>query len=338
MFNIKFIKADNTTYLIQYKKGKVKRKGNGLAFWYFAPNTSLVAIPTSASDVPFMFKETTQDYQDITIQGQLVYRVENPDTLASVMNFTLTNNQTSYVSEDPETLKNRIMRAVQVSMRNRIEKLTLKTALSASDQLVTSVFKELRESVVFSSLGVELVDLSVLAIKPSPDTARALEASVREQLLQEADDAIYTRRNASIDQERKVKENELNTELAVQNKKKQLQQEKMSAERALQEAKRQMQADALTSEIEQEADRQNLVKLSTENQRKLADANAYEVSQTMKAWSQLDPAILESLAMSKLQPEQLLAQAFKELAGSSSKIGQLNIAPDLFQALTGRSN
>ena len=44
----------------------------------------------------------------------------------------------------------------------------------------------------------------------------------REEILKKADEALYERRNASIEQERRVKENELNTEIAIENKKKQI--------------------------------------------------------------------------------------------------------------------
>ncbi len=46
--------------------------------------------------------------------------------------------------------------------------------------------------------------------------AKALQADAREQLLQKADEAVFVRRNAALDLERKIKENELNTEIAVE--------------------------------------------------------------------------------------------------------------------------
>ena len=46
-----------------------------------------------------------------------------------------------------------------------------------------------------------------------------MEAATREQILQQQDEAIYKRRNAAIEQERIVKENELNTEIKVAEKK-----------------------------------------------------------------------------------------------------------------------
>ena len=338
----KYIKVDPTTYLMQIKKGKVKRKGNGLAMWYFAPNTSLVAVPTGTTDLPFMFKETTKDYQEVTLQGQLVFRIKNPEKTSALMNFTLRSEADTkdlvYVSKDPEKLKNRIVNLLQVKTRAAIEKLDLKQAINASQVLVKAIKTEFNESEALETLGIEVLDLSFVAIKPNPETARALEAAVREQLLEEADIALYKRRNASIEQERKVKENELNTELAVEQKQREIEEEKLKAERSLQEQMREMEKDALEADISQETKRQELVALATENSRKEADAKAYEIAANMEALSKVDAQVLEALTMGNLQPQQLIAQAFRELAGGTEKIGQLNISPDLLQQLAGKKD
>ncbi|MGI1679512.1 MAG: SPFH domain-containing protein [Cellvibrionaceae bacterium] len=337
MFNLNYIKAEPTTFLIQYKRGKLKRKGPGLSFWYFAPTTSLVAIPLGSADLPFIFKETTKDFQEITIQGQIVYRVTEPEKLAGMMNFTLQKNGVGYTTNDMEKLKNRIVNLAQVKMRVAIENLELREALVASPLLVNSVQKELSLSEALQALGIEVMDFSILAIKPVPETSRALEASVREQLLEEADQAIYRRRNASIDQERSVKENELKTEMAIEQKQQQIREEKLKAESILQEQRRQMRQDELTGDIQQEDQRKQLVDLAVENERKQADANAYEVGANMQALSKVDAKVLEALTLGRLEPQQLLALAFKELAGSAERIGELNISPDLFESLIGKN-
>jgi hypothetical protein len=43
MLGVQFIKVQPTVYLLQYRKGQVVREGVGLSFFYYAPNTSLVA-------------------------------------------------------------------------------------------------------------------------------------------------------------------------------------------------------------------------------------------------------------------------------------------------------
>jgi len=78
MLGIKFIKVQPTTYLLQFRGGKVVRDGLGLSFFYYAPTTSLVAVPVASADVPFIFQEITGDFQSVTIQGQVTYRTEDP--------------------------------------------------------------------------------------------------------------------------------------------------------------------------------------------------------------------------------------------------------------------
>lgn len=85
MFGIKFIKVQPTTYLLQYRGGKVVREGLGLSFFYYGPTTSLVAVPVGSADVPFIFQETTADFQTVTIQGQVTYRVGDPKRLRRFM-------------------------------------------------------------------------------------------------------------------------------------------------------------------------------------------------------------------------------------------------------------
>jgi hypothetical protein len=77
MFGIKFIKVQPTTYLLQYRRGKIVREGVGLSFFYYSPTTSLIAVPVASTDTPFIFQETTADFQTVTIQGQVNYRVSD---------------------------------------------------------------------------------------------------------------------------------------------------------------------------------------------------------------------------------------------------------------------
>jgi hypothetical protein len=209
----------------------------------------------------------------------------------------------------------------------------LREAIRASDELVTAVKGRLVGAEEITALGLEVLGLSILAIKPTPETARALEAETREKLFREADEAVYARRNSAVEQERAIKENELNTEIAVENKKRQIRETQMEADRAVQEKKHIQQKEALEANIGLEDRRKNLVALAAENAKAEADARAYGVSTTMKALGSGDTKILQALATSGMKPEQLIAFAFQELAGKAERIGQLNISPDLLREL-----
>jgi hypothetical protein len=333
MLGVKFIKIQPTIYLLQYRKGKVVREGAGLAFFYYAPTTSLVAVPVGSTDVPFIFEETTADFQSVTIQGQATYRVADPKKLAGLMNFTLAPDGQSYASEDPQKLPQRVINIINVLARAELQKLPLRQAIRASEGIVTAVRQGLSGSGEMASLGLEILGLSILAIKPTPETARALEAEAREQLLKEADEAIYARRNAAVEQERSIKENELNTEIAVENKKRQIREAQMDAERAVQEKQHLLEQAEMAARIEREEERKSLVVLETQNAKAEADTRAYGISTTLQALSAADARIVEALASMGMNPEQLIALAFQGIAAKADKIGQLNISPELLREL-----
>lgn len=333
MFGIKYIKAQPNTYFLQYKKGKIVREGAGLSFFYFSPATSLVAIPMASTDASFMFNEVTSDFQEVTIQGEVTYRVDNPEKLAQLLNFTLAANNRNYVSEDPEKLPNKVIKQIQVLMRDEFQKLSLKEALQSSDTLVKKIKCGLAESEVIDQLGIEILALSVLAIRPNPETSRALEAEIREKILLEADEAIYNRRNAAVEQERAIRENELNTEVAVENKKRQIREAKINADRAIQEKRQLMKQDEMKGKIDLEEKNKTLISLAVENNKKEADARAYGLDAVMKTFNDIDPKILQALANVKMNPAQLIASAFSNFADNAEKIGTLNIAPELLQEL-----
>src|SRR5207253_458313 len=112
-------------------------------------------------------------------------------------------------------------------------------------------------SPTLAALGVELLGFSVLAIKPVPETAKALEAEARERMLRQADDAIYARRNNAVEQERIIRENELNTEVAVQTKQREIEETRLAGQIALEEQ------------------RCELVNTEAANSKTRADAQAY---------------------------------------------------------------
>lgn len=333
MFGLRFIKIPPTTHVIQYGGGKVVREGAGISFFYYSPTTSLVAVPVGSTDVPFIFEEQTVDYQSVSLQGQITYRIAEPKKLAALMDFTLAPNGRGYASEDPEKLPQRVINLVHVLARAEIEKLPLRQALRASEPLVTAIRGQLAASAELAALGLEVLGLSLLAIKPTPETARALEAETREQLLKGADEAIFMRRNAAVEQERSIKENELNTEIAVENKKRQIRETQMDAEKAVQEKEAQLERAKLESSIGLEDERKKLVALAAENAKAESDTRAYGISTTMQALGSADASVLQALATSGMRPQQLIAFAFQELAAKADKIGNLNISPELLSEL-----
>ncbi|OHD56942.1 MAG: membrane protease subunit, stomatin/prohibitin [Spirochaetes bacterium GWF1_51_8] len=333
MFGFRFIKFQPNVYVLKYRKGRIVREGLGLAFNYYSPTTALVAVPTESTETPFIFRESTSDFQSVTVQGQITFRVGDPKKLASLLNYTLDNNTKRYISEDPQKLSQRVITVVQVLTKKHIEGMALRESIRSSEPIATHVRDSITSDKVIQSLGLEILGLAILAISPTEDTSRALEATAREQILKEADDAIYSRRNSAVEQERTIKENELNTEIAVENKKRQILEAQKEAERAIQQKDHEMKKTEMEFYIKNEDQKKQLVNLSAENARKEAEAKAYTVSTVLKAVEALDPERLKVLAQMGMKPDQLIALAFRGIAENAGKIGELNMSPDLLKEI-----
>src|SRR6516164_11850771 len=107
MLGFRYIKTTPTTYLMQFRKGRVQREGTGLSFFYFAPSSTLVSVPVGSTDVPFIFNEVTADFQAVTVQGHLTFRVNDPQRLAALLDYSVRPDG-GHTSEDPEKLPLRI--------------------------------------------------------------------------------------------------------------------------------------------------------------------------------------------------------------------------------------
>lgn len=337
MFGLKYIKADPSTHLMLFKKGNVIQEGVGVSFFYYAPSSSLVAIPSNSKELPFVFRLQTADFQELNLQGQITYRIEKPREAAKMLNFTIEPTG-QYVSDDPKKLDERVQRAVQVLLRNHIESMTLKNALTCARQLTLDLKQGLGSIDAITSLGVGITDVSLTAIKPTPETGKALEAEIRESLLKEADSAIYARRLASIEQEKSVKESELETEKAIQKKQQDLETSKLEAARLRKQQQFKINQETIQAQIEDEKQLEQLVTINAANERARGDVQAYKIQVQMQAYQNIDIEKLKVMSMSGMKPEQLIAQAIENLTQGDNKVGNLNLSPDLLLALTSRQD
>lgn len=311
---IAYLKASPTTWVMQYRNGKLKREGAGLSFLYWLPTTTLVQVPLASSDIPFAFNEITADFQAVTVQGQLTYRVKDPGKLAALLDYT-TNAVGAYRSDDPGKLPERLVNTAQVLTRSATQVMTLREALVSSDRIERQVLAALNQAQVLTSLGIEVLAISILSVRPTPEMGRALEAEAREALQRKADEAIYDRRNAAVEGERRIKESELATDVMVEEKKRNIREKQMAADVAI------------------ETERAKLVSAKVENDKKAADAKSYALDATLRPLRTLDWKMLQALAAGGNDPGVMIGTAFRELAENAQKIGELNISPELLRSL-----
>ncbi len=88
--------------------------------------------------------------------------------------------------------------------------------------------------------------------------------------LRKADEAIYDRRNAAVEGERRIKESELATDIMVEEKKRNIREKQMAADVAI------------------ETERAKLISAKVENDRKAADAQSYALDAALRPLRTLD--------------------------------------------------
>lgn len=308
----KHYKFQLNEYVLVMKNGKVIKQGVGLSFFCNTLNTGMSMVPTVSFDTFFAFDDVlTSDFQGINIQGDISYIIRDYEKVAGMIDFSYTG-EAEYDEkkvEAKQVMGKRIINLAKTSASKFVNARDVKVVIHAQEELAEFLSEEMTSNEAIKELGLDVVTVSILAVSPSVETKRALESATREQILQQQDDAIYKRRNAAIEQERIVKENELNTEIKVAEKEHENQM--LRQKNALEE-----------------------VELESKVTKEKADARAYANEVVLKAMEAVDKDILLAILLSGMDSKTLIAKAFNSLAENTDKIGNLNISPDLLETLT----
>jgi len=333
MLGVRFIKSRPTIHLMQFRAGKLVREGVGQSFFYYAPTSTIVAVPMTNQEQPFMLELVTADFQSVTVQGQVSYRIHDPRRTAALMDFSLDAAGRAYASDDPQRLGDRVAMQVEVAVQQAVQAMPLKQALRSSAQIAHEVQAGLFREQGLEAIGLQVLGVSIIALKPTPDIARALEAEAREANLKAADDAVSLRRMSAVENERAIRQNELDTDIAVEQKKRQIRETQMEARAVLLRRENELRAEQMAADVELEARRSELVAGQAGNSRTLAEAEAHRVAVVMAALERTDPRTVQALAAAGMKPDQLIAQAFNGIAERAERIGQFSMSPELLQSL-----
>jgi regulator of protease activity HflC (stomatin/prohibitin superfamily) len=261
---VKYYKGIPTEFVQKYVSGKITREGRGLSFFYWPSITTIISVPVKTFDVDFIFREISGNFQAVTVQGQITYRIVKPTKLASILNFSIDPRSKNYLSRDPKKLPVRIINIVHDAIRAEIERQHLEELLHKGADLANSVLLKIKNEPEVEALGTQIMNIFVTTIKPTPEVSKALEADYRETLLKKADSAIYDRRAYAVEQERKIQENELDTDIKL------------------------------------ESEREKLVDLKAANLKKEAEADGIALEVRLAPYKNMDPRTLTALGLNAI--------------------------------------
>ena len=295
MFGIGYFKAQPTEFVRKVAGGRVKREGQALSFYYLKRRTSIVIVPISSADAAFVFNEQTGNYQAVTIQGQLTYRIVEPRRTMDMLNYVIDPKRRMHVSQDPKRLEQRIVVAVQMETRRQVEDKSLEEVLGNAASISAEVQEVVRSRALLAPLGVELLSLNFTSVSPNPEVGKALEAEYRETLLRRADEAIYARRAAAVEEEAKIKSNELEGEISLAR------------------------------------EREQLIDLEAANDRKVSQA--WGERRELEAGFTARASEMELAPYRDLDPRKVLALAMRDIGNNADKVGNLNITSEVLADL-----
>ncbi|MEV6343222.1 SPFH domain-containing protein [Actinoplanes sp. NPDC051851] len=330
--HLRHLRSAPTSWVSHSAKGRVKRSGTGLAFWYRPLTAVLSEVPVDDRELPLLFHARTEDFADVTVQATVTYRFSDPAAAAGRLDFSIDPYRGRWRGQPLDQVATLLAELAQQPALDLLARVPLAEALTAGIAPVReSVTAALAGDPRLAETGVTVVSARVVAIRPEPDLERALQTPTREKVQQDADRATYARRAAAVEQERSIAENELKSRIELARQEQQLVEQHGANTRRGAE----LSAEAELVAAQGEADRSRLAAAAEADAGRLRDeARAEGVRVVGLAEAEAEAARLA--AYRDLPAEVLQALALKELAGNVPSINELTVTPDLVGRLLGR--
>lgn len=220
---LRHLRGEPTAHQLFFRDGAVKKSGRGLSFWFSPLGASLAEIPLDDRELPFLFHGGSADFQDVTVQGILTFRVISPEVLAQRVDFAVDSQKGTHVRQPLDKLATMLTERAQELAMTDLARTPLRGLLSeGAPRLRDVLHKGLTEDEGFQSMGLSIVSVRVASVKPTADMERALQMPTREAIQQQADEATFARRALAVEKERAIAENELMSKIELSRKEERL--------------------------------------------------------------------------------------------------------------------
>jgi regulator of protease activity HflC (stomatin/prohibitin superfamily) len=303
------LRSDASNHVIHYKAGKLAKSGRGLSFWFFPQSASIAELPIDDREMSLFVKGRSQDFQDMSVQGNISWHVEDADRTAERVDFTIGLGDGQIQSNALDKIESRIIGLANQAVVQYFAEAPVRTLLDAGlDPIRARIDAALEDAPALKEIGVAIVAVRLSNIAPTSELERALQTPTFEALQQKADEAVFERRALAVDKERAIAENELANKTELAKRETQL----IAQEAANTRARAVSVAEAGQIEADAEAGRITTIQ----------GAQAKAESDRIEIYRDLPSHVLMGLAA-------------REFAGKMKGVNTLNVTPDLLAALVG---
>jgi len=315
---VRHLRSGPNSHVLHFHGGKLVRSGRGLSFWFLPLSASVEEIPCDDRDQPFLFHGRSRDFQDVTVQGSITFRVESPDDLARRVDFGVDVRTGYYLKTPLEQLSELLSQLAQQLVWDYLNLTPLRELLEHGvDEVRRRIRTGLAEEPNIKALGLEIVSVRVAGLSPTAELEKALQAPTRESIQQASDEAVFQRRAMAVEKERAISENELQNRIELARR----EQELISQQG--QNARQQEQENAQAARIRADSE--------AEQRRTAATARAAGIREIEKARVDADAQRMDIYR--NLPSQVMLGLAARELAGNLRNIDHLNLGGDGFGPL-----
>ncbi|GAA3388213.1 SPFH domain-containing protein [Streptomyces roseoviridis] len=315
------LRSAPTAHIRHQRRGRLVHDGTGLSFWFRPLSAALSEVPVDDRELAMAFHARTADFQDVSVQSTVTYRIGDPAAAATRLDFSVDPDTGAWRGTPLEQIATLLTETAQQHALAVLARIPLAQALvdgvaAVRDRIAAGLAEEPR----LPGTGIEVVAVRVVALRPEPEVERALRTPAREQIQQEADRATYERRAVAVERERTIAENELASKIELARQEEQLVDQRGT--NARREAEESAAADAVRAEAE--ASRKvRLARAEAAAAREVGAARAEAQTAWLRAHAEVPPATLHALAATKAA-EQL------------PRIGHLTLSPDVLTGLLAR--
>ncbi|MFG2605109.1 SPFH domain-containing protein [Streptomyces sp. NPDC048514] len=343
-----------TAHIRHHRSGRLVHDGPGLSFWFRPLTAALSEIPVDDRELAMTFHARTADFQDVTVQATVTYRIGDPALAAARLDFSIDPDTGAWRGTPLEQLGTLLTETAQEHALDVLARVPLSTALTdgvrtVRERLAAGLAAEPR----LPATGIEVVAVRVVAVRPEPEVERALRTPARERIQQDADRATYERRAVAVERERAIAENELASRIELARREERLvDQRGVNARR---EAEEQAAADAVRADAEAsrtvrlseaEATRtERLAQAEAIRTERLAEAEAAKAVRLARAEAEKARVVGEAGAEARaawlrvhaeVEVAVLHALAGIQLAENVPHIDSVTISPDVLTGLLAR--
>lgn len=315
---MRHLRGESTSHVLFHRRGRLARSGRGLSLWFVPLSASIAEVPMDDRELPFLFHGRSVDFQDITTQGVVTYRVVDPEVLSRRVDFSIDLKKGIHREHPLDKLSLLFTQLAQQLAWAYIAHMPLKAVLSNGvAEIRRRILEGLQGDSSLQEMGLEVVSVRVNGVLPTAELEQALQTPTLEQIQQQADEATFQRRAMAVEKERAIQENELQNRIELARKEENLINQQGT------NAKRRATEDAEAERIAAlgEADRMGLSSNArAESIRLVEGARISSEKDRMDIYKEMPATMMVGLAA-------------RELAGKLKSIEHLNVTPELFGPL-----